>query len=149
MQVFNDCTTQYITSDLIDDFVDAFPTPGFTLSFSTSCGCSGESTEVELEPADIAVLVAPNRYTINVAVGIHNIKLIKRDGATTTIDSLCYFNQCGVECNIVELVAAGNHDAWKYFEALRLVNECDSCTCEQACTIWEELSTILNQSPCA
>lgn len=149
MQVFNDCITQYITSELIDEFVDAFPEPGFTLSLQTSCGCSGENVTVELEPSDISVLVAPNRYVLSLPVGIHNLKLIKREGNTQTEDALCYFNECGLICDIVDLVAEGNHDAWKYFEALRLVNECDECTCTKACVIWEELSKILNQSPCA
>lgn len=149
MVVFNDCEEQYITSDLIDEFVDAFPSPSFTLSLQTSCSCNQGTTTVELEPADIYVLTAPNRYVISLPVGLHQLKLIKVDGTERTEESLCYFNQCGIECDIVDLVAEGNHDAWEYFEALRLVNECDTCSCNKACVIWEELSKILNRSVCA
>lgn len=148
MIVNNDCTTITISSDLIDQFVDAFPTPAWDLVFNRTCGCEGEATSVEITPEDVDV--QNNTITVSIPVGVSTLTLSRVEtNGDRTDDTLCYFNSCGVECDIVELVAAGNHDAWEYFQALQLVNVCDSCTCEKACLIWTELSNILNTEQCA
>lgn len=147
MVIFNDCTSQYITSDLINQFINQLPSPDFTLKLEHTCCCGTDTvtTQITGEILDAINGRLPTTFT----VGLHNVKLIKETSTSRTVESLCFFNQCGLECKIVELVADGNHSAWEYFEALRLVNICDSCTCDKACAIWQELSKILNQPACA
>jgi len=149
MVIFNDCESQYATSALIDDFVNAFPTPSFKLILQQDCCCSGSFVSTEIQPTDIETTTGTNKLPLTLAAGLHNLKLVKETTTSLTTEALCFFNECGLECKIVELVAEGNHEAWKFFEALRLVNVCDSCTCDKACVIWQELSKILNQPVCA
>lgn len=147
MVIFNDCELQYITSDLITEFINDNPNQDFTLTLEQTCCCGTDtvSTEITIDALDIQNYRLPTLFPS----GLHNIKLIKETTTSRTVESLCFFNECGIQCKIVELVANGNHTAWEYFEALRLVNICDSCTCDKACVIWQELSKILNQEPCA
>jgi hypothetical protein len=149
MVIVNDCQSIYATSDLIDEFVDAFPTPSFKLILRQDCCCNGSFVSTEIAPDQIETTTGINKLPLSLATGLHNLQLVKETTTSNTTESLCFFNECGLECKIVELVAEGNHDAWKFFEALRLVNVCDSCTCEKACVIWQELSKILNQPICA
>lgn len=152
MTVENTDNTYRIFSDYIDEFVDAFPTPGFTLTLSWNNNC-GTLNVVEINPVDISselrtegfpVPTTVYFYELELAVGVYDLKLTKTDGTTISTEFLCVANVDELECEVVEAFAGGNTEVWLLYEALVAVADCDACVCSELCPIFNRLTQILN-----
>ena len=112
------------------------------LTISTTYNC-GETVTVSLTAGDIV----DDQYSINVEEGPYYIVLTNiTDPNNIQTKTLCAVNlteetQCKVADKIEEKC---NENLASYYVALQLVNNCSECTCEKACSIYEEILNILN-----
>jgi hypothetical protein len=154
MRVVQTDTVAKIYSTLIDEFVDNFPSPAFTLTLGRDANCASPSLQ-EIEPADVksemvridcGPLQAAYFIEVTLGLGPHSLTLTKNDESTITTEEYCHVNLNGLECDVVDAYVGGNEEAWLLFEALRSAQECTLCVCDKLCVIYTRLQEILNGS---
>lgn len=98
---------------------------------------------------EIHLLPAFFTQTDSLSDGIYsiNIKVIKED--TSYIEEIgCIFINCYIKCKLIDLIASGDYESHRLFDAIIAANNCVStdCDCASACNLFEQLVTNLNLS---
>lgn len=147
----------FITSDLIESFIDGLPSPGYTLFLKVLYN----GTQVlNLELTSLNLDIANDRYVLIPSVlfedaeifpdGIYMLTLTEGDNNTSENNCVAILND--LTCRIIAKVASllenkETNEAANlalFLEILKGSNTCADCNCADALLIYNYLLNILN-----
>ncbi len=84
-----------------------------------------------------------NQYEITANEGIYFIQLNNLTTSEDQTSCVSYITEA-TKCKIVDLVSQDcDEELVSYYIALTLVNQCENCTCDNACKIYDEMKKLL------
>lgn len=87
--------------------------------------------------------VFPNEARYLDGVYSFNFKFEKNDGSSAESTN-CIFVDCETKCKVAAALSEGNKEAYKIHKALTFTSECDKCSCDKACLLFEQLMAELS-----
>jgi len=151
LTVNSDCTSLQIVSTLIDDYI-ATPTVDLTLSFED---CEGTTYEYDIVEGTDVTAGTPNFATITPAQiisatatefpdGVYQVTLTADDSGTITTEVQCMLVDCDLECRVFDFQAENlTSRVSQYYEALKLGETCDNCSCTGMCSLYNKILDLL------
>lgn len=140
------CGAVRIASDL---FVDFFESSEGTLTLSYTINC-GTPIEVNFTHEDIPITYYDiTTSTDKVCDGIYCAKLSYKaldNNPTVLVEYGSTYVNCDILCKIAEEFNEDRSSSSSilYNEAIKLSVTCSTCSCTEACVIWNELNSIVN-----
>lgn len=140
------CTNLQITSDLITDYLAEAPT--FTSELEIEVTVNGGTT-AKIPLTSDELTIGTLSYDFTPEQGVYSFLLRKTTGSTVTEEELCFFLPCDLKCDLIKCLAADpDTAAWKYYQALEWVGECELCTCTKAAEIYSKLIEFIEAEEC-
>lgn len=144
-----------LTDALITAYVAALPTPDHTLDLLVEYN-GGDAVTISITDANPNLDNGTNTYTLtpddvgqttDLDDGIYSLQLRKTDTATgsTTSEYLCVFSDCAIKCSVDNCILKdGSTIAPIYHTVLSNLNTCDSCNCDDAVNLFDDLEWVLD-----
>lgn len=146
------CTNIILQSEYIDDFVNSVTPNELTIKLYRNCKLV---TEIIFEAVMYEALVEGitldtelyNQSGDKLSDGIYGVEIIDKNTERIIKDYSCAALLCGTRCNIMEYVASNlTSHVYALYKVLDFVDVCTDCNCDDACVIFDELTSILTDS---
>lgn len=151
--VNSDCTSIQFESTLIDNYVGD-PTIALSIQFED---CDGTTYTYDIEAGDVTS-GSPNFVTITPDLiisasatefsdGVYQVTLTADDDGTISTEVQCMLVDCALECRVFDYQSENiTSRVSQYYEALKLGEQCDNCSCTGMCALYQKILTILQTS---
>lgn len=153
---YNNCEGILLRDPLIIEWLEAPIKPNLTFKIKKDCK---DLVEIEMRPnlynqeAMGAVLTPEDLAQVGLiedAIYSVTIKQLEEQGGVQKDN--CTLIDCNIKCRVLDFVSQNlDSPVGIYYETLKYINSCATCSCETGCKLWEEIKKILDKTkpkPC-
>jgi len=151
-----ECISLTVVSTVLDDWMANQGTKTLTAELSINCGETTYTKTIEVGDVSgdggatpYSFDLIPSDYESTESTlngGVHKVKLVLTTNATgsTEVEVGCKVVNCDLLCEVRDFMAANeNSTIWMWYNALIEGEQCDQCSCQETCSIWDYLQEEL------